>query len=302
MADPQRADPADGMITELARAKVNLTLRVLGRRSDGYHALESLVVFADVADVVTLTAGEQPGVTTTGRFASDIAGENLAAEALRQLSEAEPRLRLGAVTIEKNLPVAAGLGGGSADAAATLRAVRRANAAFADSFGWHGFATRLGADVPVCLANTPAIMWGIGERLRPVDGLPVLPAVLVTPDAPVPANKTRDVFRRLAAPALVQGAGLTDPPPPPQFSDPEDFITYLETFANDLAGPARELMPACRDAEAALAACDGCRLVRMSGAGPTTFGLFASSESARAAALHLAHAHPGWWVKAVTLG
>src|SRR5690606_18933100 len=147
------------IITELARAKVNLTLRVLGRRPDGYHELESLVSFADIGDTVTLTVGAAPEVTVTGAFAMDIAGGNLVEAAMQRLARAEPRLRLGAIEIEKSLPVAAGLGGGSADAAAALRAVRRANPEIADAFDWHGFAARLGADVPVCFADAPALMW-----------------------------------------------------------------------------------------------------------------------------------------------
>jgi len=291
---------AGGTITELARAKVNLTLRILGRRPDGYHALESLVVFADIGDVVELTLGSAPEVTSHGPFATEIAGDNLVAEALGRLAQAEPRLRLGAVAIEKHLPVAAGLGGGSADAAATLRAVRRANPALADSVDWHGLAAGLGADVPVCLADAPSQMWGIGERIRRVADLPRAHAVLVNPGAPVPTDKTRDVFRRLAAPAAP--ARQPDPPPLPAFAGSDDLIAYLRAHGNDLAAPARDLMPACREVEAALAASSSCRLVRMSGAGPTSYGLFGTAAAAQSAARALAQTHPGWWVRAVTLG
>lgn len=287
------------IITELARAKVNLTLRVLGRRPDGYHALESLVAFADIGDEIRLTVGAAPGVSVTGAFGGGIAGDNLVEDALRRLARAEPRLRLGAVEIEKSLPVAAGLGGGSADAAATLRAVRRANPAFADTFDWHGLAAGLGADVPVCLANEPALIWGIGERVRPVHRFPPLAAVLANPCVPVPSDKTAEVFRRLAAPAAPGDGG--DPEPLPAITSPDDVVAYVQARANDLAAPARDLIPACREVETVLAACSGCRLARITGAGPTCYGLFTSGEAARAAAQSLSQSQPGWWVQAVTL-
>ena len=159
MAEAERVSKP-GSIVECARAKINLTLSVVGRRSDGYHELRSLVVFADIGDTVTLTLGAPPEVSVTGPFSADIAGRNLVAETLTRLAQAEPRFELGAVTIEKNLPVAAGLGGGSADAAAALRAIRRANPAISDTFDWIGFAAGLGSDVPVCLVNQPSLMWG----------------------------------------------------------------------------------------------------------------------------------------------
>ncbi len=301
MADIPRSKRTGDTVIELARAKVNLTLRVLGRRPDGYHELESLVVFADVGDLVMLNVGSEPSVTMSGRFASGVAGDNLAAKALQIAAEAEPRLQLGAVTIEKNLPIAAGLGGGSADASATLRAVRRANPDFAQTVDWLNLAARLGADVPVCFGNAPALMWGVGEKLHRLDDLPSLPAVLVTSDDPVPADKTREVFRHLRAPAL-EPAWRRDPEPPPRSPDRAAFIAYLKGCSNDLAGPARDLMPACRQVEKALAACPGCRLVRMSGAGPTTFGLFDNIAAARAAAARVSDEHGGWWVKSVMLG
>ncbi|MCL4766595.1 MAG: 4-(cytidine 5'-diphospho)-2-C-methyl-D-erythritol kinase [Hyphomicrobiaceae bacterium] len=292
-------DTAGGAISELARAKVNLTLKVLGRRPDGYHELESLVAFADIGDVVVLTVGSAPEVTSNGPFGAGIEGENLVARALRELAQAEPRFSLGSIAIEKKLPVTAGFGGGSADAAAALRAVRRANPALAAAFDWHRLAARLGADVPVCLADTASLMWGIGEKIRPVRGLPRLPAVLANPGVPVPPDKTREVFRRLAAPAAP--ARSRDPGPLPPFVGLDDCVVWLRASGNDLAAPARDLMPACRAVEAALAASSGCRLVRMSGAGPACFGLFDTRQAAGQAASALSQSHPGWWVRAVTL-
>ncbi len=185
-------------IREIARAKVNLTLSVLGRRPDGYHEIESLVTFADFGDVVSLEPGPATSVTTRGPFAAAIDGPNLLDRALALLREAAPGLHLGAVTLEKNLPVAAGLGGGSADAAALLRAVRRANPELAGSVPWDAVAARLGADVPVCLAGRPALISGIGQTVQPLaHDLPAMAAVLVNPRQPL---ATAAVYRALDAP------------------------------------------------------------------------------------------------------
>ena len=186
-------------IREIARAKINLTLTVLGRRPDGYHDIESLVTFADIGDLVTLVSRPDRRLATSGPFAVDIEGENLLSTALMLLRETDPDLQLGAVELEKNLPVAAGLGGGSADAAALLRAVRQANPERAGAIPWHELAARLGADVPVCLAGTPALMRGIGDRIAPLAVAPggaSLAAVLVNPRL---ALATAQVFQAFAA-------------------------------------------------------------------------------------------------------
>jgi len=183
-------------VRELAPAKINLTLSVLGRRADGYHELESLVTFADVHDIVTLEPGTGSGVMVAGPFAGYIGGENLLIRALTLLADADPALRLGSVRLDKHLPVAAGIGGGSADAAALLRAVKRANPERAASVAWLDIAARLGADVPVCLDAGPALMWGIGEKIAAVARLPQAHAVLVNPGLPL---STTDVFSALDA-------------------------------------------------------------------------------------------------------
>ena len=294
------AGSTNAAIREPAPAKVNLTLRVTGRRADGYHELESLVVFASAGDVVTLTLDRAPAVTVKGRFAAGITGENLLTRTLDRLASAEPRLRLGAVTLEKVIPVAAGLGGGSADAAALLRAVRRANPDIAPRVDWHAIAAGLGADVPVCLTGETAVMWGIGERVLPLSGFPRLHAVLVHPGPVAPADKTAQVFRRLATHPL--HAQATPPELPPPFQDTSTAVAYVAAHGNDLAAPARALMPAVGDVEAALAGSAGCLLARMSGAGPSCFGLYASAASAHAAAEDLTRAHPAWWVANAMLG
>jgi 4-diphosphocytidyl-2-C-methyl-D-erythritol kinase len=297
-AEQPGSGPGD-TIQELARAKVNLTLRVVGRRADGYHEIQSLVVFADVGDVLTLRLGADAAVAAEGPFASGIVGENLVARTLERLAETEPALRLGSVTLQKNIPIAAGLGGGSADAAAVLRAVRRANPEFATRVDWHGVAAGLGADVPVCLDQIPAQMWGIGDRLRPVPRLPRLDAVLVRPAVSAPPDKTAQVFRRLAAAQI--GAGTDGPESLPAPMSVEDLRAYVTAQGNDLEAAASLLMPGAAEAERVLIG-SGCRLARMSGAGPSWFGLFETRDHADAAAGKISHAYPDWWVRSVTLG
>jgi 4-diphosphocytidyl-2-C-methyl-D-erythritol kinase len=282
---------------EPARAKLNLTLTVLGRRPDGYHALESLVAFADIADYVTLAPGRDVRLEVTGPFAAAIEGPNLLERALDLLRERAPGLRLGAVALEKNLPVAAGLGGGSADAAALLRAVRRANPELAGSLAWPEIAARLGADVPVCLASRPALMWGIGDNVEPLgQPLPPMAAVLVNPRLPLP---TAGVFRALGAgPAPAE---RERPPPAGPFPDLETLVEFMRTRGNDLERPATALMPCIADIKAALAASPGCALAALSGSGPTCFGIFARHDEAEVAAQRLAAAMPGYWVQATRI-
>lgn len=289
------------MLTENARAKINLTLRVLGRREDGYHVLESLVSFADVADEVSLRVGVPAAVTADGDFASAIDGENLLARTLAELRGEAARLALGAVHLTKRLPVAAGLGGGSADAAALLRLVQRANLDTADAaaIDWRTIAARLGADVPVCLANAPALMWGIGERLLPLPPAPgappALPAVLVNPGMPL---ATRDVFRALAASKLDLPAAT---PSAPMLATAADLVAYMRATGNDLQGPALRLLPRIGEIQAALRAQAGCLHAALSGSGPTCYALFATAGDAEAARAAIARARPGWWVVATRI-
>ena len=286
-------------ITELARAKVNLTLKVLGRRADGYHVLESLIAFAGVGDVVRFEPGARLGVEVSGPFAAAITGHNLVETALQRLSAAHPDLTLGHVTIDKRLPIAAGIGGGSADAAAVLRAVRHANAAVAGKVDWAGLAARLGADVPVCLGDRAALVWGIGEHIEPVPELPQLHAVLVCPDSAAPLGKTKSVFARLSVPPAPTEA---PPAPLPRFADGAALLAYMRANGNDLRAAARAVLPASAGTETALTALPECLHVSLSGAGPTCFGIFQDATRATAAADVFQAAHPSWWVAATTLG
>lgn len=289
-------------LVESARAKVNLTLTIVGRLPNGYHALESLVAFADApADLVTLVPGPAAGVRVTGPGSSAIVGENLVARALWLAAEAAPGLLLGHVTLDKHLPVAAGIGGGSADAAAVLRAVARCNPDRADAVDWPAVALRLGADVPVCLQGRPAMMWGVGERILPLGSLPELHAVIVNPMVPVPADKTAQVFRRLGARALPTDE-LAEPPPPEGLRDARDVAELMLAARNDLEPAAIAVVPAIADLQAALRASPGCLVARLSGGGPTCFGLFADRDAATAAGESIAAAHPSWWVSATRLG
>jgi 4-diphosphocytidyl-2-C-methyl-D-erythritol kinase len=281
-------------VREFARAKVNLTLRVLGKRPDGYHELESLVTFADTHDVVTLQPGTSGSVAVTGPFAQYIGDENLLVRALRLLRDAAPSIALGAVRLEKNLPVAAGIGGGSADAAALLRALRRADPEHADVIDWMGIAERLGADVPVCFLEETALMAGKGERIVFGVRLPRVSAVLANPGVPL---ATAQVFQALAAGPLAPG----DRVQPPQIADGDSLVAYMRANGNDLEAPASLLLPEIGTVKTALAAEPGCWHAAMSGSGPTCFGIFADEQAGKRAAEAIAAAHPGWWVKPTVL-
>ncbi len=289
---------------ELARAKVNLTLTVLGRRSDGYHDILSLVAFADVGDRVTLLPGPDRLVTVCGSFASAIEGPNLLDRALDLLCRLQPNLRLGTVELEKALPVAAGLGGGSADAAALLRAVRRANPAHAAAIDWHSLAARLGADVPVCLAGKPAVMTGVGdlvEPLAPSVALAPLACVLVNPRLPLPTARVFAAFD--ASPnARRQGRGDGIDARGAGIFDVEWLLAHMRDRGNDLEPAATSLLPVIAEIKAALDAEPGCRIAAMSGSGPTCFGIFTDATAAQGAQRALARAHPAWWVQSTRLG
>jgi 4-diphosphocytidyl-2-C-methyl-D-erythritol kinase len=292
---------------ELARAKVNLTLTVLGRRGDGYHDITSLVTFADVGDRVKLHPGPHRQVRVSGAFAGAIEGPNLIDRALDLLWRLHPDLQLGAVELEKALPVAAGLGGGSADAAALLRAVRRANPEHAATIDWNNLAGRLGADVPVCLQSKPAVMTGVGDRVEPLApslALTPLACVLVNPRVPLSTPRVFAAFDASADPALhaqarrQEGSGAEAA----ILIDVEALLTHMRNRGNDLEPAAASLLPVIAEIKAALAAERRCQIAAMSGSGPTCFGIFADEEAAQVARRAIARAHPAWWVQSARLG
>ena len=287
------------LLVETAPAKVNLTLRVLRRRADGYHDLDSLVVFAGCADRLSLTSGSGLTLTVEGPRAG-LAGDtadNLVLKAARAAAAHIPELVLGAFRLEKSLPVAAGLGGGSADAAAALRLIARANDLAPNDTRLYEAARATGADVPVCLDPRPRVMGGIGDNLSEVLPLPPLPAVLVNPGAAVP---TKQVFAGWTATAAAVAA--LDVAVLAKVTQQQALLRIVAAQPNDLENAAIVVAPVIADVLSALRELAGCGLARMSGSGATCFGLFSSAADAAAAARALGAKYPDWWVCETTLG
>jgi 4-diphosphocytidyl-2-C-methyl-D-erythritol kinase len=289
---------------ELAPAKINLSLRVLRRRPDGYHDIESLVVFANLGDRLAFVPARTLALTLRGPTAgaAGALADNLVLKAARALAGHVEGLKVGSFVLTKRLPVAAGLGGGSADAAAALRLLARANRIALEDSRLMQAARATGADVPVCLDPRPRVMRGIGEILsQPLD-LPRLPAVLVNPGIAVP---TKDVFAALRATSR-SGAEFAEQPVAADRKQAvrpyAELVAALAADRNDLEEAAIRLQPAIAKVLAAIADLPGCALARMSGSGATCFGLFASSRLAASAARTLRGRHPAWWVRATVLG
>ncbi len=282
-------------LTGLAPAKINLLLHVGPVQADGYHPLVSLTVFADVGDRVTVRRAETLSLTVEGPFAAglDGQGDNLILKALRALGEAagigEPPV---AVTLDKRLPIAAGLGGGSADAGTALRLTARLLDLDMPEAELERLALAAGADGPMCLRARPAWASGVGEVLEDEPRLPTLHGVLLNPGLPSP---TGGVYRAYdAAPKAA------DRPASPADWSAASVIAWLAAQRNDLEAPALAVTPGIEEALAAMRAAPACRLTRMSGSGATVFGLFDD----RAAAIEAAFAldRPGWWARPVVLG
>jgi 4-diphosphocytidyl-2-C-methyl-D-erythritol kinase len=279
-----------GALRETAHAKINLNLRVVGRRADGYHDLESLVAFADFGDELTLSPGGGTALDVTGPFAKDCggAGDNLVLKAARALG-----LPAGRFTLDKCIPVAAGLGGGSADAAAALRLIARANNLDPDDHRLLDAAAACGADVPVCLQSKPRIIRGIGDQLSPPLALPKLHAVLLNPGV---ALLTASVF------ASFRGDEPSNMPVNNVPLDRSALLAWLAARGNCLTRAAVSCVPAITEVFDALGALPGCRLARMTGSGATCFGLFDDEAAAAKAAKQLTKSHGNWWICPVTLG
>lgn len=285
---------AEAPITEVAPAKINLYLHVCGWRDDGYHLLDSLVVFADVGDRIAALPADTLSLSYIGPFADALPApeDNLVLTAARRLAEAFGVTSGASLTLAKNLPVASGIGGGSADAAATLRALIRLWALPADDPKIMPLALSLGADVPVCLIGRPTIMRGIGEQLQTLGTFPELPMILVNPGVAV---STPSVFKARSGP-------FSDPMPWPA-SWPEgatmlDSATAaLEGAHNDLQAPAISLSPVISTVLQALQDQPGVKLARMSGSGATCFAITDSHASADAAMQALQAQHGDWWIR-----
>lgn len=267
--------------TEFAPAKVNLCLHVTGRRPDGYHLLDGVVVFPRVGDLIEARAGE-PSLRIGGRFAAqlDPAADNLVrrAAALMGASGVE-------IALTKSLPVSSGIGGGSADAAATLRLLHRM---LGSPLPPREAVLALGADVPVCLRSVACRMSGVGERIAPI-ATPEFWMVLVNPGA---ALATKEVFSRLRA---VDNPSMPGDPGWDRF---DGMVDFLKAQRNDLEPAAIALEPGIASVLDAISRQPACRLARMSGSGATCFGVFGDERSARAARAELEAANPGWWVAA----
>jgi 4-diphosphocytidyl-2-C-methyl-D-erythritol kinase len=280
---------------ESAPAKINLFLHVGEKRPDGFHGLESLVVFARAGDVLTFEESGALSLVLEGPFAKGLETEsdNLVLRAARALGERTGRAPAARITLTKNLPVSSGIGGGSADCAAALRGLVQLWGAKTGQRDLHAIAESLGSDVPVCLVAKTSWMEGRGERVTPAPSFAPLAAVLVNPGVAVP---TGPVFA-----ALKSRSGV-DHAKPAGWSSQEELIAYLKSTRNDLEAPARELAPEISDVLYSLAACEGIRLARMSGSGATCFGLFTNASTAESAAGKLKKAYPSWWVMPTLLG
>ncbi|MBI4922891.1 MAG: 4-(cytidine 5'-diphospho)-2-C-methyl-D-erythritol kinase [Devosia nanyangense] len=287
----------DEPVIEAAPAKINLALHVTGRRADGYHSLEMLVAFAEVGDELEAAPARKDSLSITGPFAAALGNSegNLVLRALAAFRARWPEaLPDGlAITLRKNLPVAAGLGGGSADAAAALRLFATMSSeaiAFADLFA---LATTLGADVPMCLHSRPAEVRGIGEIVLPLKHFPACHVVLVNPLVPV---VTAEAFRKLERRDNPGLPAIADP-----LMRPAQLGLWLGETRNDLEAPALAIAPIVGELIEHLAGVDGCILARMSGSGATVFGLFGSSNQAHQAAHDLRERWPDFWVAAAPL-
>lgn len=282
-------------LTVDAPAKVNLALHITGQRCDGYHELDSLVVFCTAGDQLKVKPAHGLSLSVAGPFGAVLSShdDNLvlrAAHALRHHCFGKDGGSGAVMNLVKNLPVAGGIGGGSADAAAAFRALNALWRTGASERDLEHIALPLGADVPVCLASIPRRMSGIGEVLAPLPPVPPVPMVLVNPGVPLPTAK---VFQALD---VKSNPGL----PEPAWGDHDGFLAYLSSCRNDLEAPACRLAPVIPEMLSALRSNTGCLLARMSGSGPTVFGLFSSHEKARKAAGTL-HDEMGWWTVATDL-
>ncbi len=295
-------------VTEFAKAKVNLTLEVLGKRTDGYHELRSIVAFADFGDTLSFTAGEAFALNITGPMAESIEGPNLIEMAAASMGELFGQKSdnsasvWGRFDLVKRIPVAAGLGGGSADAAAAMRAIVRAFPALKpDQSAINAAALKIGADVPVCLTQMTAFMAGVGEAVTILPRTLSFPALLVNPGVKL---ATRDVFHALAAKPLAKDAESASAAATRMIRQLEagDWAPCLHASRNDLETAARRLAPQINEVLALLGALPGCWLARLSGSGPTCFALFETTSHAGEAAAILRRDRPQWWQVATQIG
>lgn len=286
------------VLAEPARAKINLSLRVLGRRADGYHLLESLVCFAATGDRLELRLGEPLGLSVGGPMADDAGppDDNLVLRAAGALKRRIPQLDLGRFELTKLLPVGAGLGGGSADAAAALRLLAQANRLRPDDERLYEAAREVGSDVPACIDSGSRWMSGTGHDLSALVEVPQIFLVLAHPGVPL---ATKDVYDALGAWTVLDEPQVSPPRVP---RGRKEFLQFLAGLSNDLESPAFRLAPIVEEVLKALRDQPGCVLARMSGSGSACFGIFATRGAAALAARLLAIRNPGWWVRNTEAG
>jgi 4-diphosphocytidyl-2-C-methyl-D-erythritol kinase len=279
-------------------AKINLTLRICGRRSDGWHELESLVAFAGYCDDLTLIPGPDLSLSVAGPFAARVeAGDgNLVMRAARELRARCDNLQWGTFELIKRLPVAAGIGGGSADAGAALRLLAQLNGLALDDLDLQEAAQAVGADVPICLFSRARVMSGRGEHLSPPIALPPLAGLLINPGVPLATKAVFDAMALRPKTSVRPGSGPSVGELEGPFRELETFLSVLRKSGNDMERAASALMPVIVTILAVLSAAPGCRLARMSGSGPTCFGLFANRHQAVGAARLIRRTQPQWWV------
>ncbi len=284
------------IIEEIAPAKLNLFLHITGKRLSGYHELLSLVVFTELADRVKVEEGRRLTLKVTGPCADELLAEtstanNLVIRAAKALQDQGSRNPGAKIHLEKNLPVAAGIGGGSSDAAATMKALTNLWGQVLPLNKVKKIARSLGADVPVCLTRHPAIIRGIGDRVEVPPELPKMHVVLVNPGYFLP---TEDVFENLNWKKAVRKRPVAIPR---SFDDEAHFVRFLRSCRNDLQEPAIDLLPEIEDVLDYIQAQRGCKLARMSGSGATCFGLFSNERNAIRAQEEIAVEVPEWWVE-----
>lgn len=288
------------MISRLAAAKINLDLRVISRRADGYHELDSLVVFASVGDRLTFAPADRLELHLEGPYAESLKGEDVqsnlvlrAAELLRDYAKTPD---LGArITLTKNLPVASGLGGGSSDAAAALSGLAELWAMDLPAADLAALGISLGADVPVCLFARPCYLGGVGEKISGIDRFPGIWLVLVNPHKALSTPEVFAAFEGRFSPERPTGAATG-------FESREDLLAALSHSRNDLEQPAIGIVPQIADCLKELRAESGCLLARMSGSGASCFGLFGTGDEAQSAANAIAARRPDWWVAEGAVG
>lgn len=293
---PRPGSPRRGALPGFAPAKVNLALHVLGRRADGYHDLESLIAFANVGDRLSLEPATADRLDLAGPFAAALGGAASAGDNLAMRAAGEFRAAFGGrphrIRLDKRLPVAAGIGGGSADAAAVLRLLAAEAGIAADDPGLFAVARQLGSDVPACLHGRPCLVTGAGDRIAPLRAWPEVPAVLVNAGSAVPT-----------APAFRLWSQAPEPPPPPldrrvleAAADAAAVARALAGSRNMLTSAAISLVREIGQVLERLEAAEGSLMTRMSGSGGTCFALFADMAAAEQAARRIAAEAPGWWV------